>query len=530
MTNSIPEIQDADCVFVIGSNTTEAHPLIAHRVYRAKLKGAKLIVVDPRKIQLSQFADIHVRIKYGTNVAFLNGIMHEIVKNNWHNKKFIEERCEGFEAFEKTILEYPLEEASSTCGVPMNVMKEVARSYATANVSTILYTLGITEHSSGVDNVKSLANLAMLTGHIGKPASGVNPLRGQNNVQGACDMGALPNVYPGYQVVTDLANQEKFQRAWGVPLSSEVGKMIPDMMDRLIDGSVKGMYIFGENSVESDPNIHHVKKALTSAEFLVVQDIFLTRTAELAHVVLPGAAWAEVEGTYTNTERKVQRIRKAVEPPGEARPNWVILSEIGRRLGLKNMSYASAMEVFDEMAGLTPSFSGITYDRIDVRDIQWPCPSPDHPGTKFLHEKGFARGKGLFHAIEYRPSEELPDAEYPFILTTGRRYAHYHTRTMTGRCPSLEREFSGPMAQMHFSDAQRLGVADGGSVKVTSRRGEVVTPVRTGDIVPEGSIFMDFHFEEANPNWLLGSFLDPVSKTPDYKVCAVKLEKHVAVV
>ncbi len=530
MTNSIPEIQDADCVFVIGSNTTEAHPLIAHRVYRAKLKGAKLIVVDPRKIQLSQFADIHVRIKYGTNVAFLNGVMSEIVKNNWHNRKFIEERCEGFEAFEKTILEYPLEEASSTCGVPMDVMKEVARSYATANVSTILYTLGITEHSSGVDNVKSLANLAMLTGHIGKPASGVNPLRGQNNVQGACDMGALPNVYPGYQVVTDLASQEKFQRVWEAPLSSKVGKMIPEMMDGLIDGSVKGMYIFGENSVESDPNIHHVKKALTSAEFLVVQDIFLTRTAELAHVVLPGAAWAEVEGTFTNTERKVQRIRKAVEPPGEARPNWVILSEIGRRLGLKNMAYASAREVFEEMASLTPSFSGITYDRIDAVDIQWPCPAPDHPGTKFLHEKGFARGKGLFHAITYRPSEELPDEKYPFILTTGRRYAHYHTRTMTGRCPSLEREFSGPMAQMHFSDAERMGVADGGSVKVTSRRGEVVTPVRIGDIVPEGSIFMDFHFEEANPNWLLGSFLDPVSQTPDYKVCAVKLEKHVAVI
>ena len=528
MTNSIPEIEDADCVFVIGSNTSEAHPLIAHRVFRAKTKGAKLIAIDPRKTQVAQQADIHVRIHYGTDVVFLNAMMNEILRNGWHNQQFIEERTEGFEDFKEAVREFPIEEASEICRVPVDVMREVARIYATSSISTILYTLGITEHSHGVDNVKSLANLAMLTGHIGKPSSGVNPLRGQNNVQGACDMGALPNVYPGYQVVTDIVTREKFQKAWGVPLSGEVGITIPDMMDGLIDGSVKGMYIFGENSVESDPNIHHVRKSLTSAEFLVVQDIFLTKTAELAHVVLPGAAWSEVEGTYTNTERKVQRIRKAVEPPDGARPNWVILSELGRRLGLKSMDYVSARAVFDEMTSLTPSFSGITYDRIDEMDIQWPCPSQDHPGTQYLHKDQFARGKGLFHAIRYRPSEEMPDEEYPFILTTGRRYAHYHTRTMTGRCQSLHREFPGPMAQMHFSDAERLGVADGGSVEVTSRRGKVVTPVSVGDIVPQGSIFMDFHFEEANPNWLLGTYLDPVSKTPDYKVCAVKLEKHVA--
>ena len=528
MTNSIPEIENADCVFVIGSNTSEAHPLIAHRVFRAKTKGATLIVTDPRRTQVAQMADIHVRIRYGTDVVFLNAMMNEILQNGWHNQQFIEERTENFEAFEKAVQEYPLEKASEICGVPADVIQKVARIYATSPVSTILYTLGITEHSHGVDNVKSLANLAMMTGHIGKESSGVNPLRGQNNVQGACDMGALPNVYPGYQVVTDPTNRDKFQKAWGAELSLEVGQTIPAMMDGLIDGTMKGMYIFGENTVESDPNIHHVRKALNSAEFLVVQEIFLTRTAELADVVLPGASWGEVEGTYTNTERKVQRIRKAVDWPGEARPNWVILSEIGRRLGLDNMTYASAEEVFNEMASLTPSFSGITYDRIDTMDIQWPCPAPDHPGTKFLHKGQFSRGKGLFHAILYRPNEELPDEEYPFILTTGRRYAHYHTRTMTGRCKSLHNEFPGPMAQIHFSDADRLGVTEGGSVLVTSRRGKVVTPVSVGDIVPEGSIFMDFHFEEANPNWLLGTFLDPLSKTPDYKVCAVKLEKHVA--
>ncbi|SPD75517.1 putative formate dehydrogenase, alpha subunit [uncultured Desulfobacterium sp.] len=525
MTNSIPEVEDADCIFLIGSNTSEAHPLIAHRIFRAVGKGAKLIVVDPRKIQMTMVADIHVRINYGTDVAFLNAIMHEIIKNNWHNPEFIKERTEGFEALEETVKKYSPEMASSICGVPPDVIHEVARLYATSKTSNIMYTLGITEHSHGVDNVKSLANLAMLTGHIGKPSSGVNPMRGQNNVQGACDMGALPNVYPGYQVVTNEDIRAKFEKAWGVSLSPNIGKMIPDMMDGLIDGTVKGMYIFGENSVETDPNIHHVRHALESAELLVVQDIFLTQTAKFAHVVLPGAAWGEVEGTYSNTERKVQRIRKAVEPPGEAMPNWTILMEIGKRLGVK-MHYETAEQVFNEMTSLTPSFAGITYERIDKTDIQWPCPSLDHPGTKYLHQEKFTRGLGLFHAIEYRPSEELPDDEFPVILTTGRRYAHYHSRTMTGRCAALDREFPRPMAQIHFKDAERLGLADGDSMKVTSRRGEVITPVRVGDVVPEGSIFMDFHFEDANPNWLLGTSLDPVSKTPDYKVCAVRIERQ----
>jgi len=523
MTNAIPEIEDADCIFLIGSNTTEAHPLIAYRVFRALRKGAKLIVVDPRKIQLAQLAHTHVRINFGTDVAFINALMHEIVKNNWHNREFIQERTEGFEALEEMIRDYSPEKAFEICGVPADTIREVARLYATSKISTILYTLGITEHSHGVDNVKSLANLAMLTGHIGKPSTGVNPLRGQNNVQGACDMGALPNVYPGYQVVTHLDVRSKFEKAWGVHLSDKVGITIPDMMDGLINGTVKGMYIFGENSVESDPNIRHVRHALESAEFLVVQEIFLTRTAELADVVLPGASWGEVDGTFSNTERKVQRVRKAVEAPGQARPNWVILSEIGKRLGLK-MDYASAEDVFEEIRRLTPSFAGITYKRLHDEEIQWPCPSMDHPGTPYLHRGQFSRGKGLFNAIAFRPSEELPDAEFPFILTTGRRYAHYHTRTMTGRCPSLEREFPRPMAQIHTKDAERLGLADGDSIKVSSRRGEIVTPVRVGDIVPEGAIFMDFHFEEANPNWLLGTSLDPVSKTPDYKVCAVRLE------
>lgn len=523
MTNSIPEIEDASCVLVVGSNTTEAHPLVSHRVYRAKLKGATLIIVDPRKIQLTLAADIHVPLNFGSDVAFINGMMHAILKNNWHNPEFVSERTEGFEELRAHLEKYSPEKASEICGVPPEEIERVARIYATSECSTILYTLGITEHSHGVDNVKSLANLAMLTGHIGKRSSGVNPLRGQNNVQGHCDMGCLPNVYPGYQVVTDPNVRAKFEAAWQAKLSDKVGITIPEMMDWLIDGSAKGMFIFGENPVGSDPNTHHVVHALKSAEFLVVQDIFLTETAKLAHVVLPGASWAEKDGTFSNTERKFQRVRKAVEHLEGTLPDWKILCELGSRLGL-SMDYASPKEIWDEMASLSPMFAGVTYERMESGGIQWPCPSADHPGTPFLHQGKFTRGRGLFSVIDYRPPEEMPDAEYPYLLTTGRRYAHYHTRTQTGNCPTLHREFPAPFAQISYVDARKLGLKDGDSAKVTSRRGEVVTPVRLGDIVPPGTIFMDFHFMQANPNVLLGTSLDPISKTPDYKVCAVRIE------
>ncbi len=524
MTNSIPEIEDTDCIFLIGSNTTEAHPLIAHRVFRGKLKGAKLIVIDPRRIQLTIQADMHLRINFGTDVSFINGLMKAIIDNNWHNHVFIDERTEGFDQLKQHLENYSLEAAAQISGIPVEDILRVAKIYATSEKSTILYTLGITEHSHGVDNVKSLANLAMLTGQIGRPSTGVNPLRGQNNVQGACDMGGLPNVYPGYQVVTDDNVREKFEKAWNAKLSNNVGYMIPEMMDRLLDGSVKGMYILGENSVMSDPDTHHIRRALTAAEFLVVQDIFMTETAELAHVVLPGACWAEKDGTFTNTERKVQRVRKAVEPPEGTMPDWKVISEIGRRLGL-SMDYSSPSGIYDELSSLSPAFAGINYDRLEAGGIQWPCPSVDHPGTGFLHQGRFTRGKGLFHVISYRPSEEPPCADYPVLLTTGRRFAHYHTRTMTGRCPSLHNEFPTPRAQINSNDAMKMGLKDGDVVKITSRRGELTTPVQPGDIVPEGSVFMDFHFMKANPNVLLGTSLDPVSKTPDYKVCAVRMEK-----
>lgn len=524
MTNSIAEIEDAACLFIIGSNTSEAHPLIAHRVFKAHDKGAKIIVVDPRRIQVAQIADIHVRPNFGTDVALINGMMHEILAKGYHDAAFIAERTEGFGELEAMLKNFSPERASEICGVPAATIREIAHLYATSQPSSILYTLGITEHSHGVDNVKSLANLAMLCGQIGKPSSGVNPLRGQNNVQGACDMGALPNVFPGYQVVTNLGARAKFEAAWGTTrLPAEVGLTIPQMIDGLIEGSVKSMFIMGEDTALSDPDTHHIVHALESAELLVVQDIFLSETAKLADVVFPAACWAEKEGTFTCSERKVQRVRRAVQAPGAARPDWQILCDLGTRLGLA-MNYDSPRQIFAEMAALSPIYGGISYERIETEVLQWPCPAPDHPGTRFLHQGTFGRGLGLFSAIDYRPSEELPDEDYPFFLTTGRHYAHYNARTMTGRCPSLDKEYSQAITQMHVNDAARLGVNNGDRIKISSRRGEVISTARTGDVVPEGAIFMDFHFPEANSNVLLGTSLDPITKTPDYKVCAVRIE------
>jgi formate dehydrogenase alpha subunit len=457
-------------------------------------------------------------------VALINGIMHEIIARGYHDADFIATRTEGFAELERLLADYPPEKAAAISGVPIETIREIARLYATSEPSSILYTLGITEHSHGVDNVKTLANLAMLTGQIGKPFSGVNPLRGQNNVQGACDMGALPNVYPGYQVVTSPEARQKFETVWNAPLSQKIGYTIPEMIDRLIDGSVKGLFIVGENTAVSDPDTHHILHALGSAEFLVVEDLFLTETAQLADVVLPAACWAEKDGTFTSSERKVQRVRQAVEPPGQARPDWMILAELGRMMGLA-MNYRSPQEIFAEMAALNPFYGGITYDRLERTSLQWPCPTEEHPGTPFLHQGVFGRGLGLFSPIRYRPSEELPDDEYPFFLTTGRQFAHYNARTMTGRCPTLHNEHPTANAQIHVHDAKRLGIGDGDPIRVVSRRGEVITTATPGDIVPPGAIFMDFHFAQANANVLLGTSLDPITRTPDYKVCAVRVEK-----
>jgi len=524
MTNSIPEIEDSKCVFIIGSNTTVAHPLVAYRVYRAKAKGAKVIVADPRKIHMAGIADLHIRHKLGSDVALINGIMHAIVANGWHRKDYIDERTEGFDNLEKLLKDYPPKKVSEICGISPEEIVKVAEMYATAECASILYTMGITQHTHGVDNVKSLANLAMLTGNVGKYAAGVNPLRGQNNVQGACDMGGLPNVYPAYQAVTDESNRKKFEDAWQAQLSSKVGYTIMEMMHGLEDGSLKGMVIMGENPVGSDPDSTHVKHALESAELLVVMDIFLTDTAQLAHVVLPGASFAEKDGTFSNTERRVLRVRKAVEPVGEARPDWQIICDLSNRFGLP-MNYGSPSEIFDEIAKVTPSYAGLDYERLEQGGIAWPCPTKDHPGTSVLHKERFTRGKGLFHAIEYRPPAELVDDEFPMQLTTGRYFPHYHTGTMTRNSPTLHSEMPEGHVEIHPEDAAKLGLKNRELARVVSRRGEVVSKVLFTDLVEPGTIFMSFHFMEANANVLTNPALDPICKIPEYKVCAVRVEK-----
>lgn len=524
MTNSIPEIEDADCIFIIGSNTSVAHPLIASRVYRAQAKGAKLIVADPRKIQMAYTADIHVKQNLGSDVALINGMMNAILSKDLHDKTFIEERTEGFDKLQEALKNYSPEKASEICGVPAEDIIRIAEMYATAGSASILYTMGITQHTHGVDNVKSLANLAMMTGNLGKRSTGVNPLRGQNNVQGACDMGGLPNVYPAYQPVTDEGVKAKFQDAWKAELSGKVGKTIMEMMHDLEEGSLKGLVVMGENPVGSDPDMNHVKHALSSAEFLLVMDIFFTDTVKLAHVVLPGVSFAEKDGTFSNTERSVLRVRKAVEPVGESRPDWEIICDLSTRFGLP-MNYASPSDIFDEIAKVAPSYGGLSYERLEKGPIAWPCPTPDHPGTPILHKDRFTRGKGLFHAIEYRPPEETVDEEFPMQLTTGRYFPHYHTGTMTRNSPTLHGEMPEGHVEIHPEDASKLGLKSHDMAKLISRRGEVVTKAIVTDLIQPGNIFMSFHFMEANANVLTNPALDPISKIPEYKVCAVRVEK-----
>lgn len=524
MTNSFKELEDADCIFVIGSNTTLAHPLVATRLYRAKAKGARLIVADPREIQISRFADVYVSQRLGTDVALINGMMHVIYKNGWHNEQFVKERTEGFEEFVKVIEKFPPERVAEITGVDADSIVKMAEYYAKAKAGSIVYCMGITQHTTGVDNVKTLANLSMLCGHIGRPSTGVNPLRGQNNVQGACDMGGLPNVYPGYQAVTVPEVQKKFEEAWNAQLSSKVGLTITDVMPALEEGKVKALVILGENPAISDPNSGHVKHALKSAEFLMVIDIFPTPTTELAHVVLPGVSFAEKDGTFSNSERRVQMVRRAIEPVGEARVDWEIIQDLSNRLGYP-MNYKSAEDIFTEITQLTPSYAGMSYPRLQGEGLLWPCPTHDHPGTLYLHKDRFARGLGLFHAIDYRPPAEEPDAEYPFWLTTGRVHSHYHTGTMTRISPHLNREIPEAVMELNPEDAELLRVGEGDKIRISSRRGSIVSSVQITDRISKGLVFMPFHFAENAANVLTNTAFDPIAKIPEFKVCAVKLEK-----
>jgi formate dehydrogenase alpha subunit len=526
MTNAMAELEDTDTIFIIGSNTATAHPLVATRIFRGIKAGAKLVVADPRRNQIAEFADLYVRHKPGTDVALLNGIMKVILDKGLEDRAFIEANTEDFDAFKALILAIDLDECAAITGVSSTDIEKIADIYGRADRASIVYCMGITQHTNGVDNVKSLANLAMLTGNLGKPGTGVNPLRGQNNVQGACDMGGLPNVLTGYQPVTLGAASKKFAEAWGVEeLNQKIGLTIPEMLTAIEEDNLKALWIMGENPVVSDPDADHVVKALEKVDLLIVQDIFLTPTAKLADVVFPGACFAEKDGTFVNTERRVMRVRKAVEPPGEARQDWAIIQEISNRIGYP-MDYDGPEAIFKEIAALTPSYGGISYERLEGEGLQWPCPTPEHPGTPFLHKGGqFTRGKGLFHAIPYKGPAEQVNEEYPFWMTTGRVYAHYHTGTMTRNSNALDCEIPEGELEIHPADAAALGLGDGQKVKVASRRGEITTRVLLTERVEKGVVFMPFHFEEANVNKLTNPAFDPIAKIPELKVCAVRVEK-----
>ncbi len=526
MTNSIAEIENNNVLFVIGSNTKESHPIIALRMIKAKRKGAKIIIADPRRVPMVRFADLWLQHRPGTDVALLNGIMHVILKEGLDKKDFIESMTEGFDdAFRKNIETFTPDHVSKITGVPADLIVEAARMYGSAERAGIYYTMGITQHAHGTENVFSVANLALMTGNLGKEGAGVNPLRGQNNVQGSSDMGCAPNVYPGYQKVTIPAIREKFEALWKAKLSDKEGMTATEMMPAAEKGALKALYIMGENPAVSDPNSNHTIKALKALELLVVQDIFLTETAELAHVVLPGSSFAEKVGTFTNSERRVQRVRRAVNSPGQAMKDSLIIMELSKRMGYE-MNYHHTVEIFREIGQAWPAMAGMSYARLEDGGLQWPCPTHDHPGTQFLFKGGFPRGKGRFTLVQYRPSHEETDTEYPFLLTTGRTLFQYHTGSMTRRVKPIDTISPEAFIEIHPDDAKALAVEGGSQVKVTSRRGSITLKALVTKRPAKGIVFIPFHFKEAAANALTSSTaLDPIAKIPAFKVSAVRIEK-----
>lgn len=525
MSNSIAELGEAPLILAAGTNTTESHPVIALRVKRAVANGARLIVADPRKIELVSFAHRWLRLKVGTDIPLYNAMAHVIIEEELYEKDYVAARTEGFEELRRFLKSYTPAYAEGITGIPREEIVAAAREYATAERAAIIYTLGITEHSCGVHNVQSLANLALLCGNFGIPNAGVNPLRGQNNVQGAGDVGCMPDYLPGYQRTTKDEAREGWERAWRVKLNPHSGITKITALDEILKGGIRAVYIMGENTAVSDANVGKTRRALKAVEFLVVQDIFLTETAEMAHVVLPAASFAETDGTFTNTERRVQRVRKAVEPPGHAKPDWLILSELSARFGYP-ASYSHPSEIWDELARNTPILAGINYDRIELTGIQWPCPSPDHPGTPYLHKENFVTEKGYFQMVPHVPIAEPPDAEYPLILTTGRRRMHYHTGTQTRRARGFDVLGAHEWVEISPEDAGALNLENGEEVEIISRRGAVRAPIKITDRSPRGVVFMSFHFPgKTLTNLLTTDIYDPVTETPELKACAVRIEK-----
>ena len=538
MTNSMDDIVDyAKAMLVIGSNTTEQHPVFGTKIRQAVLKRkVKLVVADPRRIELTEFAALHIRQRPGTDVPLLNGIMHIILKNGWEDKAFIADRTEGFEEFKATIEGYPPERASEMTGVPLDQLYQAAEILGTNKPMAVMWAMGITQHVTGVRNVMSLANLQMLLGNIGISGGGVNPLRGQNNVQGACDLGGLPNVYPGYQTVTVEAARQKFEAAWGVPLSNEVGMTVTEMIPAAGEGKIKALYILGEDPVMSDPDSAHIRHCLETCDFILLQEIFPSESSVYADMLLPGVSFAEKDGTFTNTERRIQRVNKAIDPPGEARDDWWITAQLATRTlaeGKRQVqggthagwNYHHPSQIMDEIASLTPSYGGVTYARLERGDrLQWPVPTVDHPGTPILHVGRFARGLGRFMPIEHLPPAELPDEQYPMILSPGRVLYHWHGGELTRRARGLLAVYKEPLIEVNPQDAERLHLNGNRRVRVTSRRGSIEAEAWVTDRVPPGMVFANFHFPQASANELTIAALDPVAKIPEYKICAVKVE------
>lgn len=558
MSNSMDDVAKyAKAFFIIGSNTTEQHPVFGTMLRRAvRFRGAKLVVADPRRIDITEFATLHLRQRPGTDIPLLNGLMYIILEKSWEDKKFIEERTENFDEFRAAVMNYPPEKVAEITGVPVEQLYEAAEIIALNKPTAVLWAMGITQHIVGVRNVMDLANLQMLLGNMGVPGGGVNPLRGQNNVQGACDMGGLPNVYPAYQPVTGDEIHEKFEKAWGATSNTRTGLTVTEMIPSIPDGKIKSLYILGEDPVMSDPDTKHIRHCLESIDFLVLQEIFPSETAAYADVLLPGVSFAEKTGTFTNTERRVQMVNRAIEPLGDARPDWWISAEIAKRILFPpfdpvqgrlssfgqgetqeerrdidmtapwaNWDYKDTSEIMSEINALAPSYGGITHARLENGDrLQWPCPSLDHPGTPILHTKGFTRGKGKFMPIEHVPPAETPDDDFPMIMSTGRVLYHWHGGQMTRRAKGLMEVYSEALVELNPEDAEKLGVNGNKTLRITSRRGSIVAQAWVTDRVPPGMVYANFHFPEASANELTLAALDPVSKIPEYKITAVKVE------
>jgi formate dehydrogenase alpha subunit len=524
MTNPINSLAKSDTILVAGSNTAEQHTLVFRYIHQARSNGAKLVVVDPRKTHITRQADLHLMPRPGTDIAWINGMLNIIIKEALIDKEFIVARTEGYDEVRQAVSKYTPEKVERITGIPPDALREAAIAYGSADRGSIVYAMGITQHIKGTDNVLALANLALATGNLGREGTGIYPLRGHQNVQGACDMGALPGVYTGYQLVTKA--RQKFEKAWGTNLPERQGLTALEMLSAAEAGKLRCMLIIGENPMVSYPDLGRVRKALESLEFLVVCDIFPTETTEMADVVLPAASWAEKDGTFTSAERRIQRVCRAIDPPGEARTEREIACELLTRLGIA-ASYSSSANVMDEIASLTPIYGGIGYDRLGLEGCMWPCPTRDHPGTEILFSQIFptTTGRASFWPVEHLDPQETPNEEYPLILTTGRIGHRFHTETMTNRSNLPECNMPRPAVEVNQEDARSLGISDREKVLVETRRGKICIEAKVTTDIPSGIIFVPFHFAEAPANALTSQAADPKSNIPELKVSAARVKK-----